>query len=180
MTVMLCLAVIAVFALGFGAWKHFHLATTTTSQDKQANKTNQVNYRPPTDAQKKAGDEIKQESLKNSNTDSNSSSDSGAPNSVTITIARLGQVSPGQNVNLRATLSGNVNNGQCVATFTKSGHAPVTVTTGIASDPTYYSCEPIDMSASQLSDGTWEASVYVQQSGKTISNAATGSVTVQQ
>lgn len=166
LTIMLCTAVIVVG--GFLTWQHFHKTTSGNPQTKN------VNYGPPTTAEKKAGNQTKQQNIENY------SNNSPTPISTTLTIVRLDQVSPGQNVSLRTTLTNNVSGGQCVATFTQAGQPTVAQTTGIASNPSYYSCEPIDVSPSQFGNGgTWQVVVYVLLNGSVVSNEATGAVGVQ-
>jgi hypothetical protein len=165
------LGIAALAAVSVVGWRHFH--NIDKNSGAAGGKVNTIDYGPPTDEQKQAGERTKQQNLQQS-------TKSNTPlGSTTITIARLGQVSPGENVNLRAILTNNVSGGQCVVTFTKVGYPPVTQTVEITTDPSDYSCEPIDISPNQFGNGgTWEATVYVQQNGSIVSNKATGSAEV--
>lgn len=172
------LLILLSFALIGMAWLFLVKPGQKQTGDKPPDQTkgrtiNKIDYNQPTTEQTKAGEQIK------GRTDQSTSPANTPSQSVTITIARLNQISSGQNVNLRASLSNNVESGKCVATFTKSNSTPTTVTTDIAVNPTSYSCQPIDVSMDQLGSGTWSASVHVEKDGNIISNIASSTVVVQ-
>ncbi|MFA5004392.1 MAG: hypothetical protein WC498_03920 [Candidatus Saccharimonadales bacterium] len=159
------------------SFKHFHKAEQKTNlTGAHSRPVNSVDYGPPSAQQKQAGDIIKQQGAPQT-TSGTSSSTSTQQN--TITITRLGQSARGGSVTL-TTLISNSATGQCVATFSLAGQTTITRTVAIANGPTYYSCEPIDVSSSEFSsEGTWQVTIYVQQGSSIVSNKATGSVTVQ-
>lgn len=159
-----------------GGFLYFHRSHKTTPQEPQtpaktSTPINSVDYSPPTADQKNATDTTKQQSSETPNT-------SASERGVTITVSRLNQPSAGQPVSLRTVLSGSVT-GQCVATFSLSGQQTIIKTVMIASGPTFYSCEPIDVSTSEFSSsGNWSMSIHVIKNDAVVSNDATSSVEV--
>lgn len=173
--IIITIATLVLAGGGIPLWIHFHnTASKGTQNQPQTKQPNDVNYSPPTTEQKNTGDSIKQQSIQQAPTSGSSTS---AKN--TITISRLSQSGAGQLVSLRTILD-NISGDQCVATFSLSGQPTITRTVAIETGPTYYSCEPIDVSANEFSsNGDWQVDVYVSLSGSTISNTATGSIMVQ-
>jgi hypothetical protein len=122
-----------------------------------------INYSPPTDDQKKAGDAIKEPSVTNSTKPGSTNSDkastpepqSNGKSSISLTITAA-------NKNQLRSLIGTVtNNGTCTLTMSK-GSESKTYTAGVQALASESTCRGFDFPAGDLSTGNWLATLHFE------------------
>lgn len=127
-----------------------------------------IDYNPPTNAQKQAGQDTKKTNIDNQS-NSQPTNKSGS-----IVISRASQqtnngTQVGQPISVRSIVTG-MTSGQCVFSFTKTGQATLTKTVDIIAGATSYSCS-VDVPAGNFSaDGNWLLNAYITYNGSTVSN----------
>ncbi len=174
----LCLVALVASAAGaYTVYNHRHASSqATASNGGKTRGVNSVNYNPPTEAQKKNGEQIKEEAT--STKDSSNTGSSGTTSTTgSISISRVSQPSSGQPVSVRTTVEG-LPSGTCTITFTLNGQPAVTKTVAIVAGATFYTCQPLDVASSDFStSGTWTVSVFASNaSAKT--STVTRTVTI--
>jgi hypothetical protein len=139
---------------------------------EQGQGTESINFNPPTDEEKKAGDNV---DIKK-NTPTTTSQTPSQPNtnevsgsaSVAITDAN---VYNGQ-VEVRAFVSNMIADGTCTYTFT-SGTKTITKTSPAKADASTTNCLTLDFNVSELSDSKkWTVTVKYENQQKTASGSA--------
>jgi hypothetical protein len=146
------IAIVAAAAYIFVA-KPFDKKLDTTGETRPANS---VDYGPPTDAQKQAGDAKKDEIIKQAE-DGGANQNKGK---LEVTISRVGQANmggstAGQAVNVRVLVTG-ASSGECTFTFSKDGQSDVARTAPIAYQATTATCG-VDIPASDFGvSGNWK------------------------
>lgn len=142
-----------------------------------------INYSPPTEAQKKAGDKVKQNTTNNDSpkpsTESGSELPAPIPQSngkgkVDITITDASQNGP--TFRVRSEILAITNTGTCTLTLTKSGQV-VTKTAGVQALPSSSTCQGFDIPSNELSSGTWTLSLRFENN--TLVADTTKTVTMQ-
>jgi len=174
---LIIIAVIVILLAGAGYF-WFQRAASNNS-DKPGNQTNgqsprkvnDVDYSAPTDDDKKAQDQQKQDII-------NNATDNTPPSgNITVSISRAGQASPGQALAIRTLISGT-SSGTCEVTLSKDGQNSITKSFAIAADATYSTCPDAQIAASEFpATGTWKLQV-VARSGSSKSQPATLNVTI--
>jgi|GEM_PF-1584600 len=176
--------IIAVIVLGAGAfgvykWKFAnHPLTSSHHTDKPGSTIGNINYDPPSQSEKNASNQQKDQIIQQQNNASGSGSGSSQQNpaNLNITIVRAGQISGSSTVQIRTIVTG-ATSGTCVATLTQSGQATLSQTGTIQVDATSADCS-IDIPISSFSTGgTWQLSI-VAKASSSISPAATQTVTI--
>jgi len=85
---------------------------------------------------------------------------------LSITIIRAGQIGAGQPVAVRAFVGG-AQSGTCRYSFTMAGQTTLTKTVATRIDPTYVSCEPLDIASAEFSaSGNWQIEAVFNTGGK--------------
>lgn len=142
-------SIAVVLILGVLTWRYFN------SRSKHEAPTGTViNYGPPTDEEKQAGDNKKQEIVNQQSQSNNSSTNSGQKKQVTLTITSASASG------VSAYITGIFEEGGgCTATFTK-GNEVVTKTSGGFGNASYTQCAPFQVSPSDFpSKGSWTLTV---------------------
>lgn len=155
-----------------------------------AGSTDEVNYSEPTDAQKKAGDQAKKQTIENdTSADASSpptvdslqdpklqgndttrySQDSSIKTKITAATVEDGTLY------IRNTIDGIYQQGSCKLTLTK-GSRTVAKTAGIQALPQSSTCKGFNIPTAELSNGIWNITITITINGKT--GSATGSVEV--
>lgn len=131
-----------------------------------------VNYDKPTADQQKISDSIK--------SDSNSANKSKQTNT-TVTIVRAAQTAQGQPLSIRANVSSAIDNQKCRVVLSSPDSTRVTKFVDVVQQPSYLTCEPLDVPLSELSASvTWKIEVSVLSSDLLVSNVASATVEVRQ
>lgn len=173
--IALCLIV------GASTWFLYFSRQTPTLQNtnEQSRGSNSVDYGDATDEQKKAGDEIKKQSI---DADSDqTSSDSNKNNSQTTTKKNV-QVSitsldtqSSTTAAIRAEIETVVNSGTCTLVLSKEGSPTITKTSNVQASANISGCGAFNISG--IAKGTWSASVSFDND--TMSGLTTQKVTIQ-
>lgn len=168
-------SVLYVYAFGGNllGWK----ATTTNTST-----TKGVDYNPPTSEQKKAGSQVKQESLDASNGKTTNQSDTppaptphtGSKSTVGVSITASSQ--NGTTYQIRSQIDTPTDTGSCTLTLTK-GSATVTKTADIQALAKVSTCKGFDIPTSELSPGTWQMTLHF--ANDTLTGSTSGTITVQ-
>ena len=152
--------------------------------------TDEVNYSDPTDAQKEAGDQAKEQTIENdtpvdtsSPTTTDSSRDPKLQDDNTTTDSRNSSIKTkitaaaveDGTLYIRNTIDGIYQQGSCTLTLTK-GSRTVRKTAGIQALPQSSSCKGFNIPTAELSSGTWNITISVTINDKT--GSATGTVEV--
>lgn len=145
--------VFAVAALAVGGWVAITFFKSNTSNQQNATSIpldnrppNTVDYGPPTDKEKQAGDDIKK--------------NTPAPQDLSITITRAGQLD--QTVSVRSFVTG-VASGECQATFKKQGQPDIVKDFPMGVDVSSATCN-YDISAQEFSQaGDWQLQLIAKQ-----------------
>lgn len=149
---IIVLAAAATAAVAYGVYLMYFApkpATNTGPQDT-------INYEPPTDEQKAAGDRQKEETI--NKTDDNNDPPNGE-DSISVSYTAVNQTD-GQLL-VRALIGAVSNDGTCSLTLTK-GDAVVKKTAGMQSGPNSSTCKGFNISVSELSPGNWTILLQVK------------------
>lgn len=121
---------------------------------RMASDENTVDYNPPTEEQRKAGEEIKQESIKSEEeAEQNDEADVGE---VVVDITSVNQ-NNGQ-LQLR-TLVHTLDNGECTLTLSGPNNQSKQYSASTQSFASNSSCQGFDVPVSELSSGEWRAEI---------------------
>lgn len=172
---LLALAALLIVGLVLFGLEKFHITNFIhkKSSSSGAQPTETINYNPPTDAEKKSGDnvDIKKSTQPTTNTQTTQPSSQGEVSgsaSVAITDAN---VYNGQ-VEVRAFVSNMIADGTCTYTFT-AGTKTVTKTSPAKADASTTNCLTLDFNVSELSDSKkWNVTVKYENQQKTASGTA--------
>ena len=149
-------------------WK---VSKNTTSDN------NKINYGPATSEQQKSGTQTKSDSV-NNNSDpakptTNSSDTPPAPTPVpdsskkSVLVAITAANQSGANFQIRTQINTVSDTGTCMLTLTKTGQPTVTKTAGVQAYASISTCKGFDVAVSELSLGTWQASISYDSSDLT-------------
>jgi len=133
-----------------------------------ASSSSTVDYNPPTQEQIDAGNQVKEENLKqdeatnpktgdSSTPDSNQTQTPAQQNTVGVSITAANQ--NGSMLQIRALINTVTSSGSCTLTLTKSGSPTVTKTANVQALPSSSTCQGFDVPVAELSSGTWAATV---------------------
>jgi len=164
--VVLVTSLVALAAIAGGAVYAYNVTHTPKAVSnvsaQQNGKGNNVDYNPPTDAQTKAGQDIKKGKVDQGATQPSSNV------TASLSISRVSQSAPGQPISVRVVVDGTTT-GQCVLTFTQPNQSSVIKTLNIAASATYYTCQA-DIPASDFPvTGEWSLSAYVNYNNSRVS-----------
>ncbi|NCO10857.1 hypothetical protein GW930_03055 [Candidatus Saccharibacteria bacterium] len=130
-----------------------------TTQEQSSSETDAIDTEdatpdpesPPTDEQISDGAEIKRDSLTESEQDE-------TPQTTTVQITAASQSAPGETVSIRAFIQKTTNQGTCTLTMS-NGNKQVLKTAQIQALPSGSTCKGFDVAFSELSSGTWNATI---------------------
>lgn len=183
--VALFLTIIAVLAIGFGAWYHHHTksthnqpAPTSSSTPSDTSNTSKINYNPPTAQDQQANQQHKDEIVQQQQQQSQSSqTPTGTTSSATPTIMRA-EVYAG-NVEVSSYVPNIVENGGTCTLTATLGSATVTKTVTAVANAQDTNCPLFQVPVSQFSPkGTWTVSVHYSSSHYS-GTSATKTISVQ-
>jgi flagellar basal body-associated protein FliL len=152
---------------------------------KKSSNESSINYQPPTDSQKSAGEETKANSVNDSQSNSTKQDPGDTPatppttqpdgtSKVEVSITAANQ--NGSVFQLRSIILAVVNTGTCSLTLTK-GAAVVTKTAPVQASANSATCQGFDVPVSELSAGTWQATVSFKND--TLSGTTSKQITIQ-
>lgn len=168
------IALVVVIAVLLAGGLYVALARPFTAQNSPATTpqvtrpVNSIDYGPPTNQDQKDADAAKQQAITQQQNPQPSSA-------ISVTIARAGQASAGQPLNIRTNVNG-ATSGSCNATLTNAGQT-ATGSGTIATSGSAYICSIDIPVASFASSGQWQLSVTIT-SGSLVSKAAAQTVTI--
>lgn len=132
-----------------------------------------VDYNPPSDEQKAAGDQQKEETI--NQTDNGNQGSSGTGQDIGVSFTALNQ--SGDQLQIRTLIDTVSSTGVCTLTLVKDG-VTVTKQSDIQAGPTSSTCKGFNVPLSELSPGSWQ--VTVQATIGSQKGSATQAYTVQQ
>lgn len=162
---ILLVALIVLAVGGFVAYRHFHKPKQDFSGTAGVS---EVNYGPPTEEEKQAGNDQKEKNVAEQNgTQVNNSK-------AAVVITDASYYSDSNSVEVRAFVSNIVEDGgTCTVTFEKNGQK-VTQTHAAFKDATTTQCGALDTPRSQFpSTGTWNVTLVYTSSSATGQQTAT-------
>lgn len=171
------LALLALLLIS-GTYGYFRWSKISTPLDPSSD-YNKVDYNPPTDDQKQAGQDIKSNSVNSSGkppapgTDGDTQPHLGG-NTIQVTITAANQDDGVFRV--RTLIEPMVGSGACTLTLTK-GSTVVTKTSDIQALANSSTCKGFDIPTSELSAGAWHIQLTVSSGGKT--DTASKDITIQ-
>lgn len=125
---------------------------TTTDPNTNDLPERTINYSPPTEDEKAAGDKQKDETIQQENR--------SIPNTAQVVIVDAGQY--GNIIEVRAFVSNVIANGTCTVTFTKGG-SKVIKTVPARADASSTPCVNVEVPRSEFAQtGTWEVTVLFE------------------
>lgn len=131
-----------------------------------------IDYSPPTDEQKQAGDEVKKQTVDDTTGDKGTPPDSSSlPLQTYLTTASISEGT----LYIRNEIDGLFQEGACTLKLTKDS-VTVTKTSGIQALPKSSTCRGFNIATSELSNGVWDISLTININGR--SGTASGKVTV--
>jgi cell division protein FtsN len=153
------IAVIVLVVLGGGIVAAYTInkANNTATEQKKAGQVSPegVNYGEPTDAQKQA--EVDQKGSTQS--DQPAATKPGDPINVVITALNP-PTAANPNLQIRVRIDTVTSTGTCTLTLTK-GSTTVTKQAGTQAGPSTSTCQGFDVASSELSSGSWNATLKV-------------------
>lgn len=135
-------------------WTPFAKSSNTTDNGG-------VNYASPSDDEKRAGEMIKSESQSKESSDSTQSAPDGQVIPIALTITAANQ--NGSLLQLRTLIDTVTSSGSCTLKMTK-GSTSVTKSVGVQALASASTCKGFDIPVSELSAGSWTASVHFENS----------------
>lgn len=141
-------------------------ATTPTTQKP-------INYTPPTNDEKTAGDQIKKQELDSQKQTSDGSNNT--PSTVPLVITSTSQ-SSGM-VYIRVIIQEVTSTGSCTLSMSNSSGGTYTATSPVQSMASSSTCEGFNVPVSKLSQGSWD--INIKYTNGTSSGVASGSITIQ-
>lgn len=153
---LIAVIILAVLLIGAGTVYALKLSNDAKTESQ---KTDSIDYSPPTSEQVKSGTSIKQDSIDNTNTSDSPSAPTPQPGSSMSTV-EVSMTSVNQNGNqlqVRFQVDADTSSGTCKITLSKDGKV-LTYSAGVQLNSKVASCQgfniPID--ASNLSKGSWQ------------------------
>lgn len=147
--------------------------STSTSQPssptESTNNLNNVDYNAPSDEQKNAA--------LDTNPKNPAQSESPAQPTNTVTVEITAAVQDGTKLQLRALISELTATGTCTLRLTNTGQQDVVMVVGIQALSSTSTCKGFDVDTSNLSKGTWTATISV--TAGSLTGTATKEVSIQ-
>ena len=151
------LITLVIIVLGLGSYVAYAIFSASR-QSSTREFQDSINYEPPTDEQKEAGDKQKEETI-SKNDDAASASNNDQRQDIKVSYTALNQAD-GQLL-VRALIDTVTNDGVCALTLTK-GDVVVTKTAGTQSGPSSSTCKGFNVLVSELSSGEWTVQLQVE------------------
>lgn len=146
-------------------------------------KDSSINYNPPTDEQKQAGENTKDASLnspeeqKPNNTNETPTPPTPSPGAKsTVSLSIPTAISNPPSFQIRTEIGAVTNEGTCTITLTK-GSKTITKTADIQALPRISTCKGFDIPLTELSSGQWSVALHFENS--TLIADTTKQITVQ-
>lgn len=140
--------------VGAGVW--WYLNETNGPKREDTLTTEGIDYGPPSDEQKKTGDEIKRNNVDvDAGDEKPASSDK---NTVTVTISSP-DIESGQTLSVRAFIDRVIGDGTCTLQLTKTGSAAVVQKVGVQPMANTTACKLADIPTTDMAKGIWTVSV---------------------
>lgn len=173
--IIVIFALIILLAVAVSAFFVLHKSTNSVIDTTKSNSdVNKVNYESATSDQIKSGSSTKEDNA-TSNTDGQTANDNAkAASHVTITVAQENAAKTA--VQIRSYIDVLDSTATCTLTLTKES-ATVSRTASVQVSANVTTCMGFDVNVSDLSPGTWSATVAYL--GNTASGSATTTVSVQ-
>lgn len=149
---IIALATVVAAVVAYGVYAMYFAPKPITDKDSQGT----INYEPPTDEQKAAGDRQKEETINKTDDGTNPSNGNG---SLPVSYSAINQAD--EQLLVRALIGAVSNDGTCTLTLTK-GDAVVTKTAGTQSGPNSSTCKGFNVPVSELSPGSWTILLQVK------------------
>jgi len=151
---VIVVALIVAVAFTWVAYYYIGL-NTTNKKDKQFQDS--INYEPPTEEEQEQADQNKDEVVRRIK-DEQQASHGSVQKAVQPVISYWGQAQEGADLEVGGFVPGIIEeSGECTLTLTRQGRQKVTSSIKSKKDATSTSCSPFVVQASQLSKGTWAA-----------------------
>ena len=174
------IAVIAILLIALAAGLYFLLVQINAKDSKSNTSTSSTNLDPATDEQKAAGDQAKDSTANSSDTSSNSSKneDQSDPtaSSSTVNVQTTASSQNGTTYQLRYLIDTVASDLTCTLTIT-NGSKSITKTSKTQALAQSSTCQGFDISTSEISPGTWQATLVI--SGNKINGNTTNTIQVQ-
>lgn len=152
-----------------GGWYFFLNKPVTPPPAHTSNTANTINYGQPTEEEKQAASEKKDEIIKQQ--------EQPVPTDTTLGITLSRNFQEAGELKLRTIVTGT-STGECIATFTKAGQPTLIKTFGVTFEATTASCHNATVPVSEFTaGGTWELSLVVKKDNKQ-SAATTASIDI--
>lgn len=175
--IFIILVLILLVAAGVGAYYYFN--QNHTSIDTKPSRSS-TSLEPATDEQKDAGDQSKSTTVNpddtSSNSVKNSNPDTPPSNSSTVNVQTTAGAQNGTTYQLRYLIETVANDAVCTLTLT-NGSRTVTKTAKTQALAQSSTCQGFNIATSELSPGSWQATMTV--SGGGVSGSATSTIKVQ-
>lgn len=170
------IGIIALLVIGgvgaFGLYQSQRANNIGSSATAEIRPINDVDYSAPTTDEQNEQNQAKDEIIKQSEQSQNPTPSS----SMSVTISRASQGGASQPLNIRTIITGTTR-GTCMVELKKDGQV-VSKTFPIIVQATYSTCEQADIPAADFpASGEWSLSITAKND-TSISNPATGSVTI--
>lgn len=147
------LAIILVIA--FAGW-YFFLQGDNSSTEAPLD-TNEINYGPPTEAEKEASEAAKNAIIEAQNEQRNQGSSSSNKKQVNVIISSWGQNPDDKSMEINGFVSGVIENGGTCSLSLKKDNKTVTASRKSIADAQVTTCGLIVIKHAKLSVGTWQA-----------------------
>jgi len=137
-----------------------------------------VNLNPTSSEEKSTGEEIKSDSV-NNNTPPNKATPSNdiSPSAASASVLFSATTQDNTTYHIRVLIETVLDGGTCALSLTKSGEQTYTANADIQSGPSSSTCKGFDIPLTDLSPGTWVATVTITSGSTT--GTATKDITVQ-
>jgi len=166
------ISILAAVLIGAGAYAYYVYSQNTSSPSSP----NTTNYQPATNDQQKAGEDTKKQTVDSDTSKGNQSDNGSTPTKDTIAVSITSAIQNGTAVNIRSLIETVTSSGSCTLKLSKGSNV-VTKTSGIQALATSSTCKGFDVPTSEMTKGTWKATLAVTIDGKT--GSATKAITVQ-
>lgn len=151
--IVILVATILIAAIGVAAYVLYenNKSLQDAEKRKQSDDIHAVNYDPPTEEEKKLGEQAKRDFIENQ--DDTGSSDAAQSKQSSITITNTTQ--EGSMLKIRTTVQVDQGNESCELILSKVGQSSIDRTVGIQDYGSYSVCEGFDIDTANIQKGTW-------------------------
>ena len=176
--IIITTAVVLLAGAGYGVAAYLNdLPPFAAKSEQNEPKENQINTKPATDDEKKAGSEAKKSFIERHENDTSDETTPDTPHStqaVNVTLTSVNQ--SGTILQIRSIIDGLDNDGACKLTLSKSGQQSVVQEAGTQVMTSYTVCKGFDVDTASLAKGDW--TITIDYSGNQVSGSAAGKVNI--